>query len=416
MSLPFVAPPQPCRLLRRRLGLPERRLQPLVRLLEHRLDAHFEGVGPLLGDHALSDEVRGELLADGRMRGDSRGHQRLGVGGLVLLVVAEAAVADEVDDDVVPEAAAEREREPNRRDRRLGVVGVDVDDRDVEAFRQVTRITGRAALGGIGGEADLVVRDQVERAAGRVAGETLDVQRLGDHALAGKRRVAVDQDRKRNAGVVDAGARRAVGLLGTRAALDHGVDRLEMARVGAERDRDLTRRRLPDPFGAEVVLDVAGAALGVGDDRLDRALALELAEDRLVGLPDRVGEDAQPAAVRHPHHDLVGARLGGKTDRLVEHGDHHVEAFDRELLLPQEGTTEVALEALDLGEPLEQLLLFVGAERPAVLARFDRLAEPHPAFVVGDVLDLVRDRPAVGLAQDRQRVGERLRRHRQTEQ
>ena len=226
----------------------------------------------------------------------------------------------------------------------------------------------------------------------------------------------MDQDRQRDAGVVDAGARRAVGLLGTCTALDHGVDRLEVARVCAERDGDLARRRLSDTFGTEVVLDVAGATLGVGDDRLDRALALELAEDRLVGLPDRVSEDAEPAAVRHAHHDLVGALLRGEADCLVEHGDHHVEAFDRELLLPQEHTAEVALEALDLGEPLEQLLLLLGAERPAVLARLDRLAKPDPALVVGDVLDLVGDRAGVGLAQDRQGVGERLRGHRQAEE
>ena len=117
-----------------------------------------------------------------------------------------------------------------------------------------------------------------------------------------------------------------------------------------------------DALGAEVVLDVAGAALGIGDDRLDRPLALELAQDRLVGLPDRVGEHAEPAAVRHPDHDLVRARLGGERDRLVEHRHHHVEALDRELLLAEEGPAKVALEALDLGEPLEQAPLLVGGQ------------------------------------------------------
>ena len=45
------------------------------------------------------------------------------------------------------------------------------------------------------GEADLVVDDEVDRAAGGVAVELREVQRLGDHALSGERRVAVDQDR-----------------------------------------------------------------------------------------------------------------------------------------------------------------------------------------------------------------------------
>ena len=57
----------------------------------------------------------------------------------------------------------------DRRERRLGVVGVDVDDRHVEALREVARVARRASVVGIGREADLVVRDHVQRAAGRVA-------------------------------------------------------------------------------------------------------------------------------------------------------------------------------------------------------------------------------------------------------
>ena len=52
---------------------------------------------------------------------------------------------------------------------RLDVVGVDVDDRDVEALRHVGGVGGRAALLGVGREAHLVVLDDVDRAAGRVA-------------------------------------------------------------------------------------------------------------------------------------------------------------------------------------------------------------------------------------------------------
>ena len=124
---------------------------------------------------------------------------------------------------------------------------------------------------------------------------------------------------------------------------------------------DLARRRRPRPLRAEVVLDVAGAAFGVGDDSLQRALALELAQDRLVRAAEHVGEDVQPAAVRHAEHDLVRALLGGEPDRLVEHRHHHVEALDRELLLAEEGAAEVTLEALDLGQALEQAPLLVGS-------------------------------------------------------
>ena len=104
------------------------------------------------------------------------------------------------------------------------------------------------------------------------------------------------------------------------------------------------------PVAREVVLDVAGAALVVRDDGVDRPLALELAQDRLVRAADRVGEHIQAAAVRHADHDLVRAGVGGDLDRLVEHRHHRVEALDRELLLAEERAAEVLLEAFDARE------------------------------------------------------------------
>ena len=175
-----------------------------------------------------------------------------------------------------------------------------------------------------------------------------------------------------------------------------------------ERDGDVAVRGRARRLGAEVVLHVAGAALGVGRDRLDRPLALELAQDHLVGPPDDVREHAQPAAVRHPHHDLVRAGLGGELDRVVEHRHHRVEPLDRELLLAEERAAQVALEAADAHQAREQLAALLGRERRAEAAGLDRAPQPDALLVVGDVLDLVRDRAAVGLAELRQDVCERL--------
>ena len=119
-------------------------------------------------------------------------------------------------------------------------------------------------------------------------------------------------------------------------------------------------------------------------------------------------EDVEAPTVRHADHDFVRAVLGGELDRLVEHRHHYVEALDRELLLPEERAAKVLLEPLDARERRQELLPFVGRQRPAVLAGLDRLPEPHAFLVVGDVLDLVRDRPAVRVVQPWQRVGERL--------
>jgi hypothetical protein len=197
-------------------------------------------------------------------------------------------------------------------------------------------------------------------------------------------------------------------LLRARDALDDRVDSLEMARVRGEEDSCLAGARAAPADSAEVVLHVAARAFRRPRDRVDRPLALEFAKHFLVGPADDVREDVEPPAVGHADHDLVGARLGTQLDRLVEHRHHDVEALDRELLLPEELAFEVVLEALDLAQPLEQEPSFLGRERLAVAAGLDRVPEPDALLVVRDVLDLVRDRPAVDLAQLRQDVGERL--------
>jgi hypothetical protein len=148
--------------------------------------------------------------------------------------------------------------------------------------------------------------------------------------------------------------------------------------------------------------------LPFGSDGVDGPLALELPEDVLVGHPDRVGEHVQPAAVRHAHHDVVRAGFCGELDRLVEHRDHHVEALERELLLPEEPLAQEPLHSLDLAEPAEKRPFLGGAERLPVAPRLDRLAEPDPLLMVGKVLELVRDRAAVGLCELGQDIGEGL--------
>ena len=85
----------------------------------------------------------------------------------------EAPVADQIDQHVVAELLAEREREPHGADTGGHVVGVDVDDRHVEALRQIRGPARRARVVGVGREADLVVRDQVHGAADLVAVERL---------------------------------------------------------------------------------------------------------------------------------------------------------------------------------------------------------------------------------------------------
>ena len=104
------------------------------------VDLARERLGIGLGENALVEQLARVLVTYGGLLGDPRGHQRLCVRGLVLLVVAEAPVADEIDDDVVLEAAAVGHSQANGGDAGLGIVGVDVDDREIEALGEVTRV------------------------------------------------------------------------------------------------------------------------------------------------------------------------------------------------------------------------------------------------------------------------------------
>ncbi len=157
-----------------------------------------------------------------------------------------------------------------------------------------------------------------------------------------------------------------------------------------------------------MVLHVAASALRVDDERVVGALALELAEHRLVRAADGVDEGVQPAAVGHADHHLVGAALGRQLDRLVEHRHQRVEPLERELLLAEERAPQVLLEALHLRQPAKEGDARLRLERLSEAARLDRLPEPDALRVVGDVLDLVRDRPRVDLAQAGERLEQRL--------
>ena len=128
-------------------GRPARRL---LRRLERRLVRGelpgFELLDFRLGQDALAHEPPRVERAHARVLLDPLVHEGLGVGRLVPLVVAVAAEADQVDDDVLVELLAVVERDLQDAVGRLGVVAVDVEDRDLVDLRDVRRIERRAAF------------------------------------------------------------------------------------------------------------------------------------------------------------------------------------------------------------------------------------------------------------------------------
>ena len=156
------------------------------------------------------------------------------------------------------------------------IVAVDVEDRRLDHLGDVRAVGRGARVARVGREADLVVDDEVDRAAGAVTLEARQAEALGHHALAGERRIAVDQQRQHRRALARLAA--VLVLLGAHLAEHHGIDDLEMRRVGGQRQVHVVAVEGAVGGGAEVVLDVARAFDVVG---LERA-ALELVEDGAV--------------------------------------------------------------------------------------------------------------------------------------
>ena len=67
-------------------------------------------------------------------------HQRLGKTGLIAFIVAKAAIAPHVDDDIAVECLAELNGNFAREGHGFGVVAIDVEDRRLNALGHVRRI------------------------------------------------------------------------------------------------------------------------------------------------------------------------------------------------------------------------------------------------------------------------------------
>ena len=263
-----------------------------------RLEVVERLLGLLERELAPLDQRLGEQLAHRAPLVDLGVHQRLGVAGVVALVVAVAAVADEVDDHVLVEPLPVGVGQPGHPHARLGVVAVHVEDRRLDDLGHVGRVEARPGGLGRGREPDLVVDHDVDGAADPVALDVAHVERLGHHALAGEGGVAVHEDRqhREGVGVVD------LVLLGPDHALDHRVDRLEVAGVGGQLDRrcSLPARLWNLPTWPRWYFTSPEPWTAVGVER-----ALELLEHLVVVLADDVGQHVEPAAVGHAHDRAV---------------------------------------------------------------------------------------------------------------
>ncbi len=152
------------------------------RRLELRLDQHFHGhqrfqdllqligapTDQLLGQRrrhqAAVDQGLGPESTDRRVPRDRCVHRRLSGTRIVTLVVPMASVPNQVNEEVLTELLPICEGQARRLKARFRIIGVDMNDRNIEALGQVAGIQSTALLGRRGGETELVVRDEMDRA------------------------------------------------------------------------------------------------------------------------------------------------------------------------------------------------------------------------------------------------------------
>ena len=394
----------------------EHRCLALSDLVEHRLEASTEGIERCLGlldrQVAATHEGLGVELAHAAHLLDRAVHQRLGVARVIALVVAVTSVADQVDHHVLVEALPEGEGQARRSHAGLWVVAVYVEDRRLDHLGHVSRVVARPRCRGAGREPDLVVDHDVDAAAGAVARQLREVERLGHDPLPGERRVPVDQDGQHRE-VIDTGAEGLRGAIGGRGelvlprpghALDHGVHRLEVGGVRGHRHRHGQPGEAHQrAAGALVVLHVARAL-----DALRVEVPLELREDLAVGRADDVRQEVEATTVRRAEVDRLGPGDRRRVDKRVERHDRGLRPLESEPLLAHVPGVQEPLEDLGGVQAVEDVTLLFDAHRG--VSALDPRLDPGLLLRVLDVHVLDAERAAVGVAEDREDLLERRRR------
>ena len=328
------------------------------------------------------------------MRANLLVHQRLGERRLVAFVVAEAPVAEHIDDDRLGEFLPVFGRHLGGEHHCFRIVAVDVEDQRLDHFRDVGRIGRRARIARIGGEADLVVDDEMQRAAGLVALEVRQAEAFRHHALTGEGRVAVDQQRHHHGAVFR--RRTVLVLLGAHFAERHRIDDFQMRRIRRQRQMHLVVVELAVGRGAEMIFDVARAF----DVVRRRRAALELVEQNAVRLAHHLRQHVEAAAMRHAERDFAHAEIAAALDDLLERRDQRFAAVEAEALGAGELDVEIFLEAFGFDQLVENGALAFSGEGDFLVAAFDALLDPALLLGVRDVHELDAKRLAVGAAQN----------------
>ena len=381
--MPGPAPVQPVGAVgQMRFGGVEFLVQPLDEGGLHRRDLGF-------GQRAFGDQLLGIERQGGGMILDHPVHQGLGEGRLVAFVMAEAAIADHVDHHILVEQLAEFGGDARGMHHGFRIVAIHMEDRRLHHQGDIGAIGRGARIDRRGGEADLVVDDEMDGAAGAEALGAGSGETFRHHALAREGGIAMDQQRQhRGAGLGVA----QLMLLGARLAQHHRIDDFQMRGIGGQRQMHLVAVEFAVGGGAQMIFDVA-RAFDFG--RIGGA-ALEFMEQLAIGLAHHIDQHIQAAAMGHAQHDFLHAQLAAALDDLLQRRNGGFAAIQAEALGADKTVGGEFLEAFGLDQLVEDRLLAFGGEFDVLVRPLDAALQPVLLLGIVDVHEFIADAAAIG--------------------
>ncbi len=350
------------------------------------LDAFF-------GQKTFLDQLLGVDVLGGRVFADHVIHLGLGEGRFVAFIVAKAAIAEHVDDNVLFEFLTEFGRDACGVNHGFWVVTIDMDDRRLNDLGNIRAVRRRTAIGRLGGETDLVVDDKVDRTAGTIAFEVRQIEGFSDKTLTGKGRIPVKEDTHDlfACGVL------ALCLFGADLAQNDGVYRFEVGRVRGQRQVNNVTVKFAVSGRPKVIFDVTRAHHVV---RLGR-VAHEFREDRLERFVEHIGQNVQTTTVRHAEHDLADAKLAAAFEDLFKGRHQGFATVDAETLGADIFGVQIVFETFGFDQTFKDGFLAACGKLCLVADAFDALLNPGFLFGFLDMHEFDADRAAIGFAGQR---------------
>lgn len=215
------------------------------------------------------------------------------------------------------------------------MVAVDVDDWSVDGFGKIRRVHTTTAFSRHGRVTNLVVHNNMNRATNVVVLQVLHLHRLVADALARNGCITMNQERNDfrpiDCGVLAELRNVSEMILCSDLAHDDRIDALKMRRIGQDlTGQFLSVRILLREARSEMVLDITSRLVPVHIFVFRRHDALELRKDRGQWLAHDIGQEVQPATMRHAEDCLLSTLLDALVESGLQSRNKRLTAFETE--------------------------------------------------------------------------------------